>query len=82
MQSTQRNESMNGKIKTHITSSTRTRFIYLIKILIMIGEEESRKIESFKKKIIKLTYQQNNSLELYLATRYCTVISKKIYLEY
>ena len=82
MQSTQRNESMNAKIKQHITSSLRTKFIYLVKILTMISDEELRKVKSFQKKVIKISYQQNATLEFELAKIYCTAISKRIYLEF
>ena len=40
MQSTQRNESMNNKVKVHIKSCKRTSFLNIIDIFNDINEEE------------------------------------------
>jgi len=52
MQSTQRNESMNHKVKSYITSCKRTTFVKMIEIFKEINEEEDAyiKLQEFKLK--------------------------------
>ena len=77
-----RNEGINAKIKSQITSALRTNFIKLTDIVKICNDDEMHKIESILFKMRDSKYLINQNLETQLNKYYSPVISKKIYQEY
>lgn len=82
MRSTQRNESINHKIKTFILSCIRTNICRLVEIFKIIKDEEMEKLDQIKLKIKSKQFGENDHLFNQLLKVVSPVIASKIYLQY